>query len=122
MSGDDVDSSPPYWVDDLGRKHECWPYDESDSTIVKIDHDGRTIDLIVYDHSHPFKPITVGFAGDLMFVLAEQLDETCEDGRTIEGGDGLLIVARRHPARENTYWTAVFHMIFPDMLPRLTSD
>jgi hypothetical protein len=122
MSEEDEDSSSPYCVDDLGRKHESWPYGDSDSTIVKIDHDGRSIDLIVYKYSHLFKPITVGFGGELMFVLAEQLDYTCEDGRTIEGGNGLLIVARRHPQRENTYWTAVFHMIFPDMLPLLTFE
>lgn len=30
--------------------------------------------------------------------------------------------ARRNPGRENTYWTAVFHNLFPETLQRLTSD
>lgn len=114
--------SPPYWLDELGRKHEYWPYDDSNSTIVAIDHDGRTIDLIMHKYASPFRVISVGFAGDLMFLLAEQLEEPCEDGDAIEGGDGLLITARKHPQRENTYWTAVFHWLFPECLKRLTSD
>ncbi len=114
--------SSPYWLDELGRKHEYWPYDDSNSTVVAIDHDGRTIDLVMHKYASPFRVISVGFAGDLMFVLAEQLEDTCDDGRTIEGGDGLLITARKHPQRENTYWTAVFHWLFPETLQRLTNE
>lgn len=121
-AGDGTVAPSPFWLDELRRKHECWPYDESDSTTVAIDHDGRAINLIMHDHAPPFRAISVGFAGDLMFVLAEQLEESCDDGDTIEGGDGLLITARKHPQRENTYWTAVFHWLFPECLKRLTSE
>ncbi|MGZ3433690.1 MAG: hypothetical protein ACXWN0_18170, partial [Isosphaeraceae bacterium] len=62
-------------------------------------------------------------SGDLLFLIGRQLDldKECEDGRVIEGGDGLPMVARRHPELDSTYWLAVCHNLFPQALQCLVT-
>jgi hypothetical protein len=54
-----------------------------------------------------------------LFLLGELLEEEDEDGTVIEGGDGVVMVARKHERLENTYWLAVWHCLFPGAAGRL---
>jgi hypothetical protein len=63
----------------------------------------------------------VAFASDLLFLMGEQLGEEDEDGWIIEGGDGIVMVARRHLKRDDTYWLLVWHCLYPEALRYLES-
>ena len=59
-------------------------------------------------------------AGDLLFLLGEQLDEEDEDETVIPGGEGIVMVARRHKSLSGTYWLAgLVHRLFPEAARRL---
>ena len=108
--------SSPYWLVELCRKHECWPYDESGS------HDGRAIDLVIHDHAPPVQSDHCR--------LRRGLDVRA--GRATRGDMRRRSHVRRQAtassspresirnARTPTA-TAVFHWLFPESLKRLTS-
>ena len=105
-----------YWIDDLGRKHEAYHYDDAGARIVTVEHEGRSLRLLVPE-SVPLTAIRVtASVGDLLFLIGEQLDEEDEDGYVIEGGDGVVMVARRHPEKDDTFWLFVWHNVFPETL------
>jgi hypothetical protein len=114
-----IRSPEPYCVDELKRKHEGYPYDDSDTRVVAVEHKGRSFRLLMPDHMPPIDIKVTATAGDLLFLLGEQLDEEDEDGIVIEGGDGIVMVARRHPNLGDTYWLAVWHCLFPEAAWRL---
>jgi hypothetical protein len=122
MSAGVAQSPNPYWIDELDRKHEGGPYGDSDSEVRLIEHEGRTGRLIVEEYTPPFRVIRLATTGDLLFLLCQQLDYTCEDGKVIKGGDGLLLVARKHPEREGTYWLAVRHWVFDEAFRGLVGE
>jgi hypothetical protein len=66
--------------------------------------------------------LRTALAQDLLFLLCEQLDQEVEKGRVIEGGDGILMVARKHIRLENTYWVAVCHCLFNQAMRGLVGD
>ena len=115
-------SRKPYWVDELGRKHEGSPYGDSDAEIIPITHNGQALRLIVHRFTPPIEIAVTASSGDLLFLIGKQLDKVCEDDHVIEGGDGILMVARRHQELGNTYWLAVCHNLFPQVLQRLVSE
>ena len=102
----------PFYLDVLTRKHEAYPYDESESTVVEVEHQGRTIRLIGSDCVLPASFRVGSIEGDVLFLIGKQLDFLDEDGETIEGGDGVLVVALRVEGRDDTYWTLVWHNLF----------
>ena len=124
MSGaSDVATWPvaPYWIDELGRKHEGSVYGDSDA---------RANDPRARRASHPALRLPClhapdGYQGDGIgwrsssFLLGEQLDEEDEDETVIPGGDGIVMVARRHKSLSGTYWLAVWHRLFPEAARRL---
>lgn len=69
-------------------------------------------------YTPPIEVRRVVLAGDLIFVVAESLDEDDEDGEIIEGGDGVLIVAKRLKDSGDTFWAGVCHELFPETLDR----
>ncbi|MGC8640844.1 MAG: hypothetical protein ACP5XB_13325 [Isosphaeraceae bacterium] len=115
-------SQAPYWIDDLGRKHEGWPYDESNAETISIKHEGQALRLIVPTSTPPVDVMVTAQCGELLFLIGTQLAQECEDGYIIEGGDGILMVARRHPEKDDTYWLIVRHDLFESTLRRLTPD
>jgi hypothetical protein len=114
--------SKQYWVDELDRKHEGSPFDDSDAEVVTIQHEGQPLRLIVRQYTPPVEVKVTASCGDMLFLLGKQLDEETDDGHIIEGGDGILMVARRHEKLESTYWVAVCHNIFPEALRRLLGE
>jgi hypothetical protein len=66
--------------------------------------------------------LRTAFAGDLLFLLCEQLDKENEHGYVTEAGNGILMVGRMHPRLENTYWLAVCHCLFTQAMQGLIGD
>jgi hypothetical protein len=108
-----------YWVDELMRKHEGYPYDDSDAHAITVKHEGRSLRLLMPPGMPPIDVKVTASTGDLLFLLGDQMDEVDEDGIVIEGGDGVLMVAQRHPSLDDTYWLAVWHCLFPEAARRL---
>jgi hypothetical protein len=102
----------PFYLDRLTRKHEAYPYGERDAQLVEVEHRGRTFRLLMPRYSPPVAYRVSAAEGDFLFLIGEQLDHQDEDGRLIEGGDVLLIVARRMEDRGDTYWTLACHNLF----------
>ncbi len=115
-------SRKPYWVDELGDKHEGYGYGDSNARTITIEHEGRSLQLLMPEYM-PLTAVRVAaLTGDLLFIMREQLDKEDEDGYVIEGGDGVLMVARRHADRDDTYWLFVWHSLFPQTLRCLGSE
>src|SRR5690348_5973677 len=114
-----IRSPKAYWVDELMRKHEGYPYDDSDARALTVEHEGRFLRLLMPDCMPPIDVRVMASTGDLLFLLGEQRDEADEDGIVIEGGDSVLMVGRRHPSLDATYWLAVWHSLFPEAARRL---
>jgi hypothetical protein len=116
-------STNPYWIDELGRKHEGSPYGDSDTEVVFVKVQGQLLRLLVPKYTPPIEVTVTASSGDLFFLIGRHLDldKECEDGRVIEGGDGLPMVARRHPELDSTYWLAVCHNLFPQALQCLVT-
>jgi hypothetical protein len=53
-----------------------------------------------------------------LFLVGETLDEEGEDGEIIEGGYGVMIVARAIQEREDTYCVSIWHELYPETLQR----
>ena len=92
----------PFYLDVLTRKHEAYPYDESESSIVEVEHQGRTLRFIVSEYRLPASFRVSAIEGDVLFLIGKQLDFEDEDGDVIEGGDGVLVVALRVKDRDET--------------------
>jgi len=94
-------SRKPYWVDELKHTHEGYPYGDSDSRTLEVEHEGRFLQLLMPKYMPPVTVKVASSTGDLLFLMGEQLGEE-EDGEIIEGGDGVLMVAQRHADRDDT--------------------
>jgi len=106
----------PYWIDDLREKHECYPYGGTDVRTIAVPHFGRNLRVVLPDHLPPFGIRVVGSAGNLLFLIGEQLDEKEEDRVVHEGGDGVLMVARKDRDQEDAYWVFIWHRLHTDAL------
>jgi hypothetical protein len=111
-----VPKSKPYWVDELGRKQEAYGYDDDGSDSLTVEHQGRSLHLLLPKLMPPVEFRVTASSGDFLFLIGEQQDEEDEDGEVIEGGNGGVIIARRHPERRDTYWVFVWHYLFPETL------
>src|SRR4051794_6107491 len=109
-----VQSPEPYWIDELRRKHESNIYGDADARATTIEYEGRSLRLLMPDYTPPTAVRVVASSGDLLFIVGEQLDKVGEGGVVIEGGDGVVMVARRHAERDGTYWVFVCHSLFPE--------
>jgi hypothetical protein len=106
----------PFYLDELTRKHESYVYGEADSAVVEIEHAGRLIRLLMPRYRLPVKFLHISTEGDLIFAMGTQLDFEDEDGRIIEGGDGVLAVGVKLADRADTYWTLAWHNFFDTTL------
>ncbi len=95
-------STNPYWIYELGRKHEGSPYGDSDTEVVFVKVQGQLLRLLVPKYTPPIEVTVTASSGDLLFLIGRQLDKECEDGRVIEGGDGLLMTAAVSSSRTST--------------------
>jgi hypothetical protein len=122
MSGaSDVATRPvaPYWIDELGRKHEGSVYSDSDARAMTLEHEGHPVRLLMPAYTPPMDIRVTASAGDLLFLLGERLDEEDEDETIIPGGDGIVLVAGRHKSLSGTYWLAIWHCLYPEAARRL---
>ncbi len=106
----------PYWVDDLGRKHEWYPYEDADAQNITVEHQGRSIRVVIPPYAPPVRVRQRASSGEFLFLIGEQLSRQVEGGRIIEGGDGVLMVARRCQGEEDAYWVFVWHNLFAPAL------
>lgn len=108
----------PFWVDDLQRKHEGYFYGEDNAQVLTLVHEGRSLRLLMPEYVPPTSIKLMASAGRLLFLLGIQLDEVGRDGNVIRGGQGVTMVAQKHPTDEDTYCLFVWHELFEESLPR----
>jgi hypothetical protein len=109
----------PFWLDDLQRKHEAYHYGENETRIVEVEHEGRSLRILTPETVPLTSVNSVASVGDLLFLIGEQLGEEGVDGSIIEGGDGVVMVARKMENQADTYWLLVWHWLFPETLDHL---
>ena len=111
-----LDPDEPYWVDELDRKHEAYRYGDSRAQAVTVEHEGRALQVLMPEYAPPTTLKVTASAGDFLFLLGETVDKEEEDGETIEGGEGVMMAARKHPERDGTYYVFVWHNLYPKTL------
>jgi len=112
-------SQGPYWIDDLKEKQEGYRYGQADARDVIVEHEGRSLRLLIPELVPSTAVRVVAATEDLLFLLGEQLDEQDIEGEITEGGDGVLMVARRLAGSDDTYCLSVWHCLFPETLQYL---
>jgi hypothetical protein len=107
----------PYWIDEQLGKHEAYFYGESDhdARTISLNIRGRTLSLIAPHYVPEFEVREARVTGDLLLIIGEQSDEDAADDE-IEAGHGIVVVARRCPDRESTFWTLIAHDLYPETL------
>jgi hypothetical protein len=111
--------SKPFWIDESGEKQEGYFYGESRAQVLSVEHAGRALRILMPEFVRPTAVKVTASAGDFLFLLGEELDEEDLDGDIIEGEDGIVMVARRHRERDDTYYLIVWHGLFPQTLVAL---
>ncbi len=107
----------PYWIDELLGKHEAYFYGESDrdSRTISLTIRGRSLSLIAPRFVPDFEVREARVTGDLLLIIGEPyVEDEVED--EIEEGYGIILVARRCPDRESTFWTLIAHDLYPETL------
>ena len=119
------DIQKPYWVDDQLNLHEAYFYDESerDSRPIPLEVQNRSLNLIAPNYVPDFEIREARVSGEFLFIIGEQLpDEDDEDeDESEEEPYGILLVAKRCPDRDATFWTLVAHTLYPETLEYMNS-
>jgi hypothetical protein len=113
--------SKPYWIDEFDGRHEAYSYDDSRTQVITLEHEGRSIRLVMPDSVRPTSVKVTASVGSLLFLIGEQCDNGDEES-DFEEGFGVVMVARRHQQRDDTYWLAVWHDIWPETLQLLAVE
>jgi hypothetical protein len=93
----------PHWVDELLEKHECYSFDEPKK--IRVDHDGRQIEILVPEWLTGVGARVVAESGELLFVLGMS-------GRKWNGKEtGVIVVAKRRSG--DLYEVGVWHELYP---------
>ena len=100
---------PPYWVDHLEEKHECFSYGEA--TTIVIEHNERSLRVIVPAGSASVMPLVVAEADGVLTVVG-RLDKQWNDKPL-----GILLVAKKRG--DNEYEVGVWHELYPWALKHL---
>jgi hypothetical protein len=113
----------PYWVDDQLNLHEAYFYDESerDSRPIPLEVQNRALSLIAPNYVPNFEIRVARVSGDFLLIIGEQLPDE-DDGYDGEAeGYGILLVAKRCPDRDATFWTLAAHTLYPETLEYMNS-
>jgi hypothetical protein len=107
----------PFWIDEQLSNHEAYFYDESDhdSRTISLNIQGRPLKLIAPHYVPEFEVREARVTGDLLVIIGEQSDEDTANDE-IEEGYGIIVVTRRCPDRESTFWTLIAHDLYPETL------
>jgi hypothetical protein len=116
-----TDASKPYWIDEFDGRHEGYTYDDSRTRILKFEHEGRSLELVMPETLRTTSVKVTASVGNLLFLIGEQSDDEDEESE-FEEGFGVVMVARRHQQSDNTYWLAVWHDIWPETLELLAGE
>jgi hypothetical protein len=99
-------------LDRLTDKHELLPFDPADpdsTQVVTVEHDGRTLEVIVpllFDDTRIGEVVAAAVAGQTAFVLCRHDKPLDDDHGTL----GLLVVAV--PYREGLYRAVIAHATY----------
>jgi hypothetical protein len=113
----------PYWVDDQLNLHEAYFYgeSESDSRPIALTVQSRSLTLIAPAYVPEFEIREARLSGEYLFIIGEQLEDEDDD---VDGDDesyGIILVAKRCPDRDSTFWTLIAHTLYPETLEYMTS-
>jgi hypothetical protein len=113
----------PYWVDEQLNLHEAYFYGESepDSRPIALKVQGRALTLIAPVYIPKFEIREARVSGEYLFILGEQLEDEEEDDDVDEEGYGIILVAKRCPDRDSTFWTLIAHTLYPETLAYMNS-
>jgi hypothetical protein len=111
----------PYWVDEDLNKHEAYFYGESasDSRPIALKAQGRSLTLIAPLSVPEFEVREARVSGEYLFIIGEQIEDE-DDDDVDEEGYGIILVAKRCPDRDSTYWTLIAHDLYPETLEYMT--
>jgi hypothetical protein len=111
----------PYWVDEDLNLHEAYFYGEStsDSRPMALNVRGRSLTLIAPLYVPRFEIREARVSGEYLFIIGEQIED--EDDGVDDEGDGIILVAKRCPDRDSTFWTLIAHTLYPETLEYMTS-
>ncbi len=111
----------PYWVDEDLKKHEAYFYGESasDSRPISLDVRGHSLTLIAPLYVPEFEVREARVSGEYLFIIGKQIED--EDDDVDDEGYGIILVAKRCPDRDSTYWTLIAHDLYPKTLEYMTS-
>src|SRR3974390_1591432 len=98
-----TESPKDLWTEHLFEKHECGPYEESQTRRFELDAMGERRTLVVPDWLPPVPPVVATKSGDLLFVLGRM---STPDYKPTDG-QGVLLVARQRP--DGAYGVHVWH-------------
>jgi hypothetical protein len=110
----------PYWVDEDLNKHEAYFYGESasDSRPIALKAQGRSLTLIAPLYVPEFVAREARLSGEYLFIIGEQIEDEDDD---VDGeGYGIILVAKRCPDRDSTFWTLIAHDLYPETLEYMT--
>lgn len=109
----------PYWVDDQLNRHEAYFYGESDSDsrAMAVNVQGCPLTLIAPLYTPDFEIREARLSGEYLFIIGEQLEDEDEDDERY----GIMVVAKRCPHRDSTFWTLIAHTLYPETLEYMTS-
>src|SRR5438477_2442082 len=111
----------PYWVDEQLNLHEAYFYgeSESDSRPIALKAQGRSLTLIAPRYVPEFEAREARISGEFLFIIGQQVED--EDDDVDVEGYGIILVAKRCPDRDSTYWTLIAHTLYPETLEYMTS-
>ena len=110
------------WMDRLGRKHEFFTYNDDEFRSLNVEHEGRTLRVLLPSNVPPLALKVVASTNEVVFVIGEEQAWENEDGTRIERGDGVLLVARKDRFENESYRVFVWHFLFPQALRCLESE
>jgi hypothetical protein len=110
-----------YWIDEDLNKHEAYFYGESafDSQPVALNIRGHLLTLIAPLYVPQFEVREARISGEYLFIIGEQLED--EEDDVDNESYGIILVAKRCPDRDSTYWTLIAHDLYPETLDYMTS-
>jgi hypothetical protein len=110
----------PYWVDEDLNLHEAYFYGESasDSRPMALTVKGRSLTLIAPLYVPEFEIREARVSGDYLFIIGEQVED--EEDDVEDENYGIILVAKRCPDRDMTFWTLIAHTLYPETLEYMT--
>jgi hypothetical protein len=94
---------PPFWVDHLAEKHECFSYGEART--ITVDEGGTPIRIYVPDWSPDLTALSVSRTGELVTVLGRLHKQW--SGKPL----GIMLVAKKRA--DGDYEVGIWHELYP---------